>query len=125
MDNPHGTNTLTQTHSHTHTHTHTHTHETKGFHNYLFYSGKLSEINGAEKTRVWKQGTGAVNNLATLRGVSLRERSILDQQDRVLNWDGTVSRVVHQYDRDDELKAILKKRTTVMEKAEKQNGLSG
>lgn len=78
----------------------------QGFHNYLYYSGALAGLN----TRVHPQGRGAINNLGALRKTPLSKRNILDDEKRVLNYDGSVSPVAHQFDRDDELRQIVNQR---------------
>jgi hypothetical protein len=94
----------------------------QGLHNYLYYSGQLLVRNargassGITNVRVYPQGQGAVNNLAALRNAPLRQHWGILQNgtDLVTNWDGTISNVVHQFDRDKELFHIMKKRTNQM-----------
>jgi len=77
----------------------------QGFHNYLIYSGTLKGIVNGE-VEIFKQGEGTINNLAALRDKTLVEWGIVsgDNDMVVKNWDGSTSVVVHQYDRDAELK---------------------
>lgn len=73
----------------------------QGFHNYLYYSGKLTNSETISKLVVWEQGKGIINNLGALRTKKFKEWGIYDEANVVVyNWDGTVSPVVHQYDRD-------------------------
>ena len=81
----------------------------QGFHNYIFYYDLLKDANGIKDVIVFEQGKGIVNNLAAMRTKPLREWGVLDNEtNHVLNWDKTISPVVHQFDRDDELKKIMK-----------------
>jgi len=82
----------------------------QGFHNYLYYSNKL-RIPGIRRVEVTKQGEGIMNNLAAMRDKPLREWGILKDSAVVLNWDGTPSPVVHQFDRDKELNAMVNQAT--------------
>ena len=77
---------------------------------------------------VHKQGDGAVNNLAAMRNSSLRLQGVLltstdgkarsdiaDDHIVVLNSDkSTPSPVLHQFDRDTELKKVIRVRTSLM-----------
>lgn len=73
----------------------------QGFHNYLYYSGKLKNSATISKLVVWEQGKGIINNLGALRTKKFVDWGIYDEANVVVyNWDGTVSPVVHQYDRD-------------------------
>mmetsp|Transcript_45668 Transcript_45668/g.97070 ORF Transcript_45668/g.97070 Transcript_45668/m.97070 type:complete len:721 (-) Transcript_45668:21-2183(-) len=86
----------------------------QGFHNYLYYSGKLgaddtSKVEGISKVIVHEQGKGIINNVAALREKPLKEWGLYDaEKQRVLNWDGTTSAVAHQYDRDKEVNIMVK-----------------
>jgi hypothetical protein len=76
----------------------------QGFHNYLYYSGKLTNSATISKLVVWEQGKGIINNLGALRTKAFVEWGIYDEENIVIyNWDGSVSPVVHQYDRDGHL----------------------
>jgi hypothetical protein len=90
----------------------------QGFHNYLYYSNKLANAKGIRKILIQDQGYGIINNLGALRTKELNEwgnGKILDVlphgeknpknivAHNVLNWDGTLSPVVHQFDRHTEL----------------------
>ena len=80
----------------------------QGFHNYLHYSHGLEGVKGIETVKLWEQGKGIINNLGLLRDKPLRERGLLKEgTNEVLNWDGSISPVAHQFDRDDELKGIV------------------
>ena len=80
----------------------------QGFHNYLYYSRGLEGVKGIRSVKLWEQGKGIINNLGLLRDKPLRERGLLKEgTNEVLNWDGSISPVAHQFDRDDELKRIV------------------
>lgn len=91
----------------------------QGFHNYLHYSDGLKGLRGVDEVVVHPQGKGIINNLGLLRSKPLRERGVLVKSDKtgeeaqVVNWDGERSRVVHQFDRDEELNKIVKQRRKV------------
>jgi len=73
----------------------------QGFHNYLYYSGKLANSATISKLVVWEQGKGIINNLGALRTKKFSEWGFYNEENyQVYNWDGTLSPVVHQYDRD-------------------------
>jgi hypothetical protein len=80
----------------------------QGFHNYLYYSNSLSNLNGVRDVVEFDQGKGIINNLGVLRTKPLRKWGLLNDENTVLNWDGSVSAVAHQFDRDDELNKHLK-----------------
>lgn len=90
----------------------------QGFHNYLYYEGGLiSHLKSHHcAINVYKQGDGAVNNLAAMRESPLRSQGVLsgagDGAVVLNNNDSVPSPVVHQFDRDKELKGILKGRTS-------------
>ncbi|KAL7539854.1 hypothetical protein ACHAXR_009667 [Thalassiosira sp. AJA248-18] len=100
----------------------------QGFHNYLIYEGGLEVYLSSHSCLMYvhQQGDGAVNNLAAMRNSSLRSQGVLKSIDDkvsgsandnavVLNNDKfTASPVLHQFDRDDELKRIIRKRTSKM-----------
>jgi hypothetical protein len=91
----------------------------QGFHNFLHYSHKLKNADTIDTIVVFDQGQGIVNNMGALRTKPLSEwgngklvRIDTDPNERnprkknqytVLNWDGTISPVVHQFDRHREL----------------------
>eukprot|EP00980_Cylindrotheca_fusiformis_P008284 scaffold1736_cov127-Cylindrotheca_fusiformis.AAC.98 len=76
----------------------------QGFHNYLWYSGKLRNAETIKKIIVWEQGKGIINNLGALRTKPFEEWGFYDAEtSKVYNWDGTLSPVVHQFDRDKHL----------------------
>ena len=80
----------------------------QGFHNYLHYSHGLEGVKGIQSVKLWEQGKGIINNLGLLRDKPLRERGLLKEgTNEVLNWDGSISPVAHQFDRDEELKGIV------------------
>ena len=83
----------------------------QGFHNYLYYSNKLANCATIRSLTVQDQGSAIINNLGAMRTKPLEEwgnGKILDivtnedgttQAIRILNWDGELSPVVHQFDR--------------------------
>lgn len=78
----------------------------QGFHNYLYYSNKLANANTIRSIIVFDQGRGTINNLGALRTKPLAAwgngnilQKVNDHNMTVLNWDGTPSPVVHQFDR--------------------------
>ena len=96
----------------------------QGFHNYLYYSGKLvgggkggdNDNDGISKIIVHEQGHGTINNLAALRAKPLSEQGMYDpKREVVLNWDGSVSAVAHQYDRDKEVNNMVKGKKRLFE----------
>lgn len=96
----------------------------QGFHNYLYYSHKLGNADTIHAIVVFEQGMGIVNNLGAMRtkplsewgnGKILGQVKDVDAEDnsmilQVLNWDGTPSPVLHQYDRHSELTQEFYKR---------------
>jgi hypothetical protein len=53
---------------------------------------------------VWEQGKGIINNLGALRTKPFEEWGFYNPEThQVFNWDGTLSPVVHQWDRDKHL----------------------
>lgn len=76
----------------------------QGFHNYLYYSGKLANSANISKLVVWEQGKGIINNLGALRTKEFSEWGFYNPDTHeVYNWDGTLSPVAHQWDRDKNL----------------------
>ena len=91
----------------------------QGFHNYLYYSHKFQYTETIHSIIVFDQGQGIVNNMGALRTKELREwgngniiQVTTDEAEAnprkkhsyiVLNWDGTPSPVVHQFDRHQQL----------------------
>ncbi len=81
----------------------------QGFHNYIYYSGGLSNVEGIRDVVVYEQGKGIINNLGVLRNKPLKEWGLVeDETMKVLNWDKSVSAVAHQFDRDGDLNKHLK-----------------
>jgi hypothetical protein len=73
----------------------------QGFHNYLYYSNKLANAPEIRSIYVFDQGKGIINNLGALRGLKLVDLGLYDLDTHyVYNWDGRLSPVVHQWDRD-------------------------
>ena len=97
----------------------------QGFHNYLYYSGKLEKslnTEGISKIIVHEQGKGIINNLGAMRTKPLTEWGLYDaKRELVLNWDGTTSRVAHQYDRDKEANNMVKNKKKQFERQWKAN----
>jgi hypothetical protein len=103
----------------------------QGFHNYLYYSGMLvggrrkgndsdsdddDDNDGISKIIVHEQGHGIINNLAALRAKPLSEQGMYDsKREVVLNWDGSISAVAHQYDRDKEVNNMVKGKKRIFE----------
>jgi hypothetical protein len=76
----------------------------QGFHNYLYYSNKLRNVRAIDSLKVWEQGKGLINNLGALRIKTLEDWGIYNPQThQVFNWDGSLSAVAHQWDRDNHL----------------------
>mmetsp|Transcript_6845 Transcript_6845/g.19833 ORF Transcript_6845/g.19833 Transcript_6845/m.19833 type:complete len:436 (-) Transcript_6845:344-1651(-) len=76
----------------------------QGFHNYLYYSGKLANSQNISKLVVWEQGKGIINNLGALRTKQFWEWGLYNNKTKeIYNWDGTLSPVAHQWDRDKDL----------------------
>jgi hypothetical protein len=70
---------------------------------------------GIEKVISVPQGTGVINNLGIMRSTLLSELGLYNKDKQlVLNVDGTISPVVHQYDRDAELSELMKSRLRKM-----------
>jgi hypothetical protein len=86
----------------------------QGHHNFLVGSGRLLQSrDGSIKHIVsHKQGEGTVNTMSVLLsrvGANLTAAGILDTQtNQVLNKDGSVSPIIHQFDRHNGLKQIVK-----------------
>mmetsp|Transcript_22978 Transcript_22978/g.52621 ORF Transcript_22978/g.52621 Transcript_22978/m.52621 type:complete len:663 (-) Transcript_22978:424-2412(-) len=80
----------------------------QGFHNYLFRKNVLVNAQGINEIIMHEQGKGAVNNLSAMRIKTLKEWGVLKDNGKVYNWDGSLSPVVHQYDRDKELANIVR-----------------
>ena len=79
----------------------------QGFHNYLHYYYKLLGKSGISQVIVYDQGKGAVNNLGAMKEKPLTEWGILDTTTNLVsNWDKSISPVIHQVDRDTELRMI-------------------
>lgn len=93
----------------------------QGFHNYLWYSGKLQNCNAIQEIVVFDQGTGIVSNLGAMRTKPLREwgnGNIVNRSGKynetlkIVNWDGSLVPVVHQFDRHAELSQYFFKTKT-------------
>jgi hypothetical protein len=114
----------------------------QGFHNYLYYSHKLKNADAIHAIVVFDQGQGIVNNMGALRTKELNEwgngkivQTVTKQNEinprkqfayTVLNWDGTISPVVHQYDRHKTLSDYFYKiKTSRYETAYRQRRGSG
>jgi hypothetical protein len=97
----------------------------QGFHNYLYYSHKLANANAIHDIVVFDQGMGIVNNMGAMRtspldewgnGQIVRAHKGKNAKDKpriqILNWDGSISPVVHQFDRHKELSQYYFKERT-------------
>jgi hypothetical protein len=73
----------------------------QGFHNYLAYILR-------HMVERQPQGKGMVNTLGTLPSLD----KVLDDRGTILNWDGTPSAVVHQYDRFEKLLQMVNNQRT-------------
>lgn len=82
----------------------------QGFHNYLYYTGKLANSATISKLVVWEQGKGIINNLGALRTKEFWEWGFYNNRTKeVYNWDGTLSPVAHQWDRDKDLHTYMQR----------------
>lgn len=73
------------------------------------------KIPGIEKVIAVPQGKGVINNLGIMRSSLLSELGLYNKDTQlVLNVDGTISPVVHQYDRDAELSDLMRSRLRKM-----------
>lgn len=91
----------------------------QGFHNFLYYSGKLQMATSISKVVVFDQGRGRINNLGAMRTKPLEAwgngqivKQFPDGRLEVYNWDGTLSPVVHQFDRHKLLSVYIYDRLT-------------
>lgn len=80
----------------------------QGYQNYLFYNGKFNSPNGDGNATKFDQGNGIVNTIGAMNGRRIQQEhkgsltafwKIRDSQGRIINNDGTVSPIVHQWDR--------------------------
>lgn len=95
----------------------------QAFHNYLHYNHILEGAEGIGQIKLFDQGKGIINNLGAMRSKPLAQWGLLDAKTKaVLNWDKTLSPVAHQWDRDDELRDIVKDRRDQMYMGWKTNG---
>ena len=97
----------------------------QGFHNFLYYSGKLRMAQSISQIVVFDQGRGRINNLGAMRTKPLAEwgngKLVQGQTDgnlHVYNWDGKLSPVVHQFDRHKQLSVYIYDTMTKKYKAE-------
>lgn len=82
-----------------------------------------SNIEGISKIVVHEQGKGIINNLGALRTKPLSEWGLYDAEKKlVLNWDGSVSPVAHQYDRDKEANIMVKGKKRQFEQQWRERG---
>eukprot|EP00281_Chroomonas_sp_CCMP1168_P032717 CAMPEP_0206250158 /NCGR_PEP_ID=MMETSP0047_2-20121206/21314_1 /ASSEMBLY_ACC=CAM_ASM_000192 /TAXON_ID=195065 /ORGANISM="Chroomonas mesostigmatica_cf, Strain CCMP1168" /LENGTH=135 /DNA_ID=CAMNT_0053675971 /DNA_START=73 /DNA_END=480 /DNA_ORIENTATION=+ len=65
----------------------------QGFHNQLYYTGVMGRLDGVESLRVNAFGEGEVITIGTSKRVKRNSRGL------VINSDGTVAPVVHQFNR--------------------------
>ena len=78
----------------------------QGYHNYLYDMGRHA-ANGLN-VKSWEQGTGVVNTIGAMNGFRVPAHmkgpldtfwKARDANGYILNWDGSLSPVVHQWDR--------------------------
>jgi hypothetical protein len=91
----------------------------QGFHNYLYYANKLANAKAIHSISVFDQGRGIINNLGAMRTAPLESwgnGKILDFRSEVnmtvLNWDGSISPIIHQFDRHKVLSKFVYKHET-------------
>lgn len=90
----------------------------QGFHNYLYYSGKLRNAHRIRTLSVFDQGRGIVNNMGAMRSKEINEwgngKMVVENGDEktVMNWDGKPSPVCHQFDRFKDLSVYFFKQKT-------------
>lgn len=87
----------------------------QGYHNYLFYHGHFNTTAGSAV--LFPQGHGIINTVGALNGAKVPEDmkgplgsywKLRDEEGYVLNFDGTRSSTVHQWDRfEDELEDFV------------------
>ncbi|CAB9499780.1 expressed unknown protein [Seminavis robusta] len=86
----------------------------QGHMNYLVHTGRLLQNSTQiQHIEYGKQGSSLVNTLGLYANEHkpLRAYGVLDNTtNQVLNFDGSVSPVVHQFDREEELKVIMEQR---------------
>jgi hypothetical protein len=92
----------------------------QGMHNYLYHNGTLMNAAGIREVIAVEHGKGNVLNLSVLRSKPLTEWGLYDpKQQIVLNWDKTVTPIVHQFDRDAELNQFVKHTTEALVREKK------
>jgi hypothetical protein len=83
----------------------------QGQNNFLIHGHFLEGAPNLTTVVIHKQGTGVANTVGQIpetTGFSLRQHGLIDNTtDQVLNTDGTPSPIVHQFDRDEEMKNII------------------
>jgi hypothetical protein len=90
----------------------------QGFHNYLYYSGKLQYAERIRSITVFDQGRGIVNNMGAMRTKELHEWGngkfvqTNGNDQTIHNWDGKLSPVIHQFDRFKTLGSYFYKKKT-------------
>jgi len=86
----------------------------QGFHNYIFHKNILVNATGVSEIIFNEQGKGIVNNIGALAASeetpTLQDQGLIDDKGNLLNFDGLVSPVVHQYDRDEGLTKVYNHR---------------
>jgi hypothetical protein len=85
----------------------------QGHHNFLISGNQLVGAPNITKIHIFKQGWGIVNTVGLLAGNKgpLRDLGLVDNTtNQVLNYDGSVSRIIHQYDRDIDFRKVLELR---------------
>jgi hypothetical protein len=84
----------------------------QGHHNFLISANQLVGGPNITSVRIYEQGHGTVNTLGLLmtEDANLTSLGILKEDGLVYNTDGTVSPIIHQFDRDPDLVKIMELR---------------
>lgn len=94
----------------------------QGFHNALYYKKELEGLSGIDTIYTHKQGWSSVNNLGAMEPTkSVEEWELLNTNKQIINWDKSITPVVHQFDRFKPLANMMNSRKralvkTIMEK---------
>lgn len=84
----------------------------QGHHNFLISANQLVGGPNITSVRIYEQGRGTVNTLGLLMtdDVNLTSLGVLKKDGLVYNTDGSVSPIIHQFDRDPDLVKIMELR---------------